>query len=58
MSKKDTALLQSLERSGMLGLTKAYLQTQILENLRNQNSTSFSLSKTLSESKIRIYLLY
>ena len=51
MSKKDTALLQSLERSGMLGLTKAYLQTQILENLRNQNSTSSSLSKTLSESK-------
>ena len=58
MSKKDTALLQSLERSGMLGLTKAYLQTQILENLRNQNSASSSLSKLYQNQKIRIYLLY
>ena len=51
MSKKDTTLLQSLERSGALGLTKAYLQTQILENLRNQNSASSNLSKALAQSK-------
>ena len=51
MSKNDTTLLQSLERSGALGLTKAYLQTQILENLRNQNSASSNLSKALAQSK-------
>ena len=51
MSKKETTLLESLERSGALGLTKAYLQTQILENLRNQNSASSNLSKALAQSK-------
>ena len=42
----ETPIIQTIEKNGMLNLTKTYLQNKLLDTLKSQSTTASSLIKT------------